>query len=88
VRAGSTVRIHGTARDDFAIRAVRWYDNRGRQGVARMTWEFSGDQRSGWNGHMSWSIDSLRVPQNARRITVSAEDIHGLATLRQLTVTR
>jgi hypothetical protein len=86
VSAGETMRLEGTASDDFAIRAVRWYDDRGRQGVARLTWNYTGDQQNGWNGVMSWSIDRLRVPQGARRLTISAEDIHGLASLVQLRV--
>jgi hypothetical protein len=88
VAAGETIDLKGVASDDLAIRAVRWYDERGRQGVARLTWNFSGDERSGWNGEMSWSIDNLRIPRDATRITISAEDIKGLATELSLTVTR
>ena len=44
VSAGETIRLKGTASDDFAIRAVRWYDDRGRQGVARLTWNYTGDR--------------------------------------------
>lgn len=88
VRAGETVNLTGTANDDFAVRAVRWYDDRGRQGVARMTWKASGDARSGWKGEMSWSIPNLTIAHDARRMTISAEDIHGLATQVQLGVSR
>jgi hypothetical protein len=88
VRAGDTVNLTGATTDDFAIRAVRWYDDRGRQGVARLTWKASGDERSGWKGPMSWSIPNLAVPGDAKRITISAEDIHGLATQLQLGVSR
>jgi hypothetical protein len=88
VGAGQTISLKGTASDNLAIRAVRWYDDRGRQGVARLTWNFSGDARSGWDGEMSWSIDNLRVPRGARRITISAEDIKGLAQELSLEVTR
>jgi hypothetical protein len=84
--AGKTVSLEGSADDDFGIRAVRWYDNRGRQGVARLIWRSSGDERSGWNGEMRWSIDDLRVAPDARRVTISAEDIKGLATELQLAV--
>jgi Carboxypeptidase regulatory-like domain len=86
VSAGETIRLEGTASDDFAIRAVRWYDDRGREGVARLTWNYTGDPESGWNGVMSWSIDRLTVPRRARRLTISAEDIHGLASRVQLRV--
>jgi hypothetical protein len=88
VRAGETVSLTGTADDDFAVRAVGWYDDRGRQGVARMTWKASGDARSGWKGEMMWSIPNLTIAHDARRMTISAEDIHGLARQVRLAVTR
>jgi hypothetical protein len=87
VAAGQTISLKGTASDNLGIRAVRWYDERGRQGVARLTWNFSGDATSGWDGEMSWSIDNLRVPRDTRRITISAEDIKGLAEELSLEVT-
>jgi hypothetical protein len=86
--AGETISLEGVARDDFAIRAVRWYDDRGRQGVARLTWRYSGDERSGWDGEMRWSLDNLRIHPDAARVTISAEDIKGLAKELSLTVTR
>jgi hypothetical protein len=88
LRAGTTVALSGVANDDFAIRAVRWYDDTGRQGVARLNWAFTGDVHSGWKGDMRWAIDKLRVSRDARWITVSAEDIHGLARQRRLVVVR
>jgi Carboxypeptidase regulatory-like domain len=88
VAAGETVSLTGLASDDYAIRAVRWYDDRGHEGIARLTWTSSGDQRSGWNGKMNWSIENLTIPRDAHRLTISAEDIKGLATELQLTVTR
>ena len=87
VAAGQTISLKGTASDNLGIRAVRWYDERGRQGVARLTWNFSGDASSGWDGEMSWSVDNLRVPRGTRRITISAEDIKGLAEELSLEVT-
>jgi hypothetical protein len=86
VAAGETVTLRGVADDDFAIRAVRWYDDRGREGVARLTWEFNGDQRSGWKGEMRWTIENLTISQDAGHITISAEDIHGLARQLRLAV--
>jgi hypothetical protein len=86
--AGKTVSLHGVASDDFAIRAVRWYDDRGREGVARLTWEFTGDERSGWKGQMRWAIEDLSVARDAGHITIGAEDIHGLARQVRLAVVR
>jgi carboxypeptidase family protein len=88
VVAGERASLKGVASDNFAIRAVRWYDDRGRQGVARLTWMFSGDERSGWHGETDWSIDNLTIPRDATRVTIVAEDIKGLATELPLTVSR
>jgi hypothetical protein len=88
VPAGQTISLQGTAGDDYGIRAVRWYDDRGRQGVARLNWTFTGDMRSGWKGVTRWSVDRLRVRPDAGHITISAEDIHGLARQLRLTVER
>lgn len=88
ILAGATLSLAGTASDDFAIRAVRWYDDRGHEGVARLTWDATGDAQDGWDGEMTWSIADLTIPEDARRLTISAEDIHGLAREVQLPVTR
>jgi hypothetical protein len=88
VRPGQTISLSGVAKDDFASRAVRWYDARGRQGAARMIWTYSGDQQSGWKGVTHWSIARLRVPTDDRWIAISAEDIHGLARDVRLVVAR
>jgi hypothetical protein len=88
IAAGARVSIAGVARDDLAIRAVRWYDDRGREGVARLTWQLGGDDPSDPTGETTWSIDNLRIARGAKRITISAEDIKGLATLRTLRVSR
>jgi hypothetical protein len=53
-----------------------------------MTWTYSGDMRSGWNGVTRWSIDRLRVPQDDRWVVISAVDIHGLARNVRLAVAR
>jgi hypothetical protein len=37
---------------------------------------------------MSWSLDNLTIPPDAQRLTISAEDIHGLASQLQLIVGR
>jgi Carboxypeptidase regulatory-like domain len=86
ISAGESFSLRGTASDDFAIRAVRWYDDRGGQGVARLTWNVTGDYLSGWQGAMDWSIDRLRIAPGVGRLTISAEDIHGLASQLQLRI--
>jgi hypothetical protein len=86
LRSGTTIALSGVANDAFAIRAVRWSDDRGRQGVARLVWRYTGDMTSGWKGLMRWSIARLPVNRDAGHITISAEDIHGLARQLRLTV--
>jgi hypothetical protein len=86
VPAGKTIDLRGSANDDFAIRAVRWSDDHGRQGVAKMTWTYAGDMRSGWKGVTHWQIDGLTVAPNAGHLTITAEDIHGLARDLRLSV--
>ncbi len=74
--AGPT--IEGTAHDDLAIRAVRWRDNGGRSGVARMNWEvLDGDYDSGYEWQTRWSFAAADVSPAATRVEVIAEDIKG-----------
>jgi hypothetical protein len=83
------VRLAGYARDNFAIRAVRWRNDLGDEGVARLSWEIlSGDYRVGWTWRMRWSIRAVRVRTGTTTISIRAEDIKGLARVRRLTVTR
>jgi hypothetical protein len=74
--AGPT--IEGTARDNLAIRAVRWKDDRGRSGVAAMHWEvLEGGYDSGYEWHMRWSFAAGDVSPAATRVELVAEDIKG-----------
>jgi hypothetical protein len=80
--------LSGTATSDFAIRAVRWHDDRGRFGTAELDWDVEGgDIRNGWRWTMRWRLRGVRAPSGRTRITVVAEDIKGLASERTLTVT-
>ena len=70
--------IEGTAHDNLAIRAVRWHDDRGRSGVARMNWEvLDGDYDSGYEWQTRWSFAAADVSPAATRVEVVAEDIKG-----------
>jgi hypothetical protein len=74
--AGPT--IEGTARDNLAIRAVRWKDDRGRSGVAEMSWEvLDGDYDSGYEWQTRWSFAAADLSPAATRVEVIAEDIKG-----------
>jgi hypothetical protein len=84
--AGGTPGLEGKANDDSGIRVVRWYDDRGRFGTAQVTTVprdgvgLSGD----WD--TSWRIPRLPVSKRRDRVTVVAEDVKGLATVRTLTL--
>jgi hypothetical protein len=83
------VQLAGFATDNFAIRTVRWRNDLGDQGVARLTWQvLSGDQRVGWNWRMRWSIGAVPVRNRTTRISIRAVDIKGLARVRWLTIRR
>ena len=74
--AGPT--IEGTAHDNLAIRAVRWRDNRGQSGVARMNWEvLEGDYDSGYQWQTRWSFPAADISPAATRVELTAEDIKG-----------
>lgn len=85
---GDRRRITGSASDNFAIRVVRWYDERGRFGTAKLEWQERGSPTSGYDSATTWSIDDLPVDRSPNRITIVAEDIKGLATTRVLTAGR
>jgi hypothetical protein len=83
------LKVTGFATDNFAIRAVRWRNDLGDKGVARLTWQIlSGDQRVGWNWRMKWSIGSVPLRRGTTRISIRAQDIKGLARTRRLTIRR
>jgi hypothetical protein len=85
---GARLDLEGTAHDNFAIRVVRWYDDRDRSGTAQLDWRSEDvlDPDSDWV--MAWRIRGIPLSRGLNRITVVAEDIKGLATERQLTVRR
>lgn len=80
--------IEGTARDNYAIRVVRWYDARDRFGTAELTWEADDSLSPDRAWVMQWRIRGVPLSPGANRITVVAEDTKGLATVRTLTVRR
>lgn len=85
---GRTIMLAGTAKDNFAVRSVRWQNDRGGAGAAPMTWDLhSGDQGTGWRWDMEWSVKDLALQPGLNRITVTVEDIKGLVTTRTLLVT-
>jgi hypothetical protein len=80
--------IEGTARDNFAIRVVRWYDAKDRSGTAELAWEAGEELSPDRDWETRWRISGVPLSPGTNRITVVAEDIKGLATVRRLTVRR
>jgi hypothetical protein len=77
-RGSSTGEIEGLARDNLAIRSVRWRDDRGGSGVAELTWEvISGDYDSGYEWQMRWVLPASDLSPGATEVTITAEDIKG-----------
>jgi hypothetical protein len=80
--------LRGFATDNFAVRVVRWRDDRGRSGTAKMKWTVgAGSFRSGI-GRTEWWIPGLPVRRGGIRIHLRVEDIKGLATERSIRVGR
>jgi hypothetical protein len=80
--------IAGTARDNFAIRVVRWYAAQDRFGTAQHTWDAEDSLRPDGASETRWRIQDVPLSPGINQITVVAEDIKGLATKRTLTVRR
>jgi hypothetical protein len=73
--------LAGTATDNLAIRVVRWANSRGGSGTAHLTWDIiSGNYQSGYNWRTRWSAPAIPVKSGDNQITVTVEDIKGLAT--------
>jgi hypothetical protein len=85
---GDQLELAGTAHDNYAIRAVRWYDAKDRFGTAKLIWEADDSLSPDRTWVTRWRIRGVPLSRGINRITVVAEDIKGLATMRRLTVRR
>lgn len=70
-------RVTGIARDNLGIRVVRWTDDRGGAGVAKMTWNAEAKR-------MRWTFPARALTQGAGQVRVTAEDIKGRTASRVL----
>ena len=73
--------IEGTASDNLAVWAVRWRDDRGGSGVAKLAWNVASDDtdfRSKSAAETRWSIPASELSPGATRVTVTGVDIKGL----------
>jgi hypothetical protein len=82
------VELAGTAHDNYAIRLVRWYDAKDRFGTAELVWEAEDSLSPDAPWVTRWRIRGVPLSRGINRITVVAEDIKGLASVRRLTVRR
>jgi hypothetical protein len=85
---GNDLELAGTAHDNYAIRVVRWYDAKDRFGTAKLTSEAEETLTPDRRWVTRWRIRGVPISPGINRITVVAEDIKGLATVRRLTVRR
>jgi hypothetical protein len=83
----ASLALDGTATDNLAIRFVRWQNDRGGSGTAQLTWEvISGDYRSGYKWRSRWRAPAIPLRPGVNQITVTVEDIKGLATAQVIRV--
>lgn len=77
--------VSGQARDNFAIKSIRWVNNRGGSGVAQMTWVVeSGAYGNTQVWRTDWTITGIPVVQGVQNtVTITCQDIH----LREVTHT-
>ena len=81
--------LGGVATDNFAIRAVRWRDDAGHSGVMQLSWVVDpGTTGSVVNSRMLWTSGNIPLRKGATTISVIAEDIKGLTTVRTVRVRR
>jgi hypothetical protein len=85
---GDHLELAGTAHDNYAIQAVRWYDAKDRFGTAELTWEADDSLSPDRTWVTRWRVPDVALSPGVNRITLVAEDIKGLATVRRLTVRR
>ena len=83
-----SIDLAGSANDNLAIRAVRWWNGK-QSGAAQMNWQInSGDDRIGYKWQMNWTARGIPLLPGQNRIRIEAEDIKGLKSVETLLVTR
>lgn len=85
----STINMSGSSTDSFAIRDVKWTNSaNGDSGAGTMTWVInSGTYTTTYNSQTNWSITGIPLQSGTNKITITAENIHGLTTSSVVTVT-
>jgi hypothetical protein len=81
---GATRTVEGQAGDNLAIKVVRWKNEAGLEGTARLRWGGANDPSTA-DSSVDWSIEAVPVHDGENVLEITAEDIKGLtatATLR------
>jgi hypothetical protein len=94
--SSSKLSLSGYAKDDMAIKAVRWTNNRGGSGAAQMNWQvfsnftlasFAKYYLNSWDWQTNWGIADIMLQSGPNTITLVAEDTKSLKTTQILNVT-
>jgi hypothetical protein len=82
-----TIKLHGTAVDPFAIRAVYWHaDNQEAGGAARMVWKRgTGGVKTGWKWTTHWTL-TASVPEGTKSIDVEAVSVKGPTSVARISL--
>jgi hypothetical protein len=92
--SSNTLSLAGYAKDDLAIKAVRWSNDRGGSGATPTNWQvfskydyasFISFYQTPWDWQTNFSTEIALQP-GLNKITVEAQDIHGLKTAQVLNV--
>jgi hypothetical protein len=94
--SSSKLSLSGYAKDNMAIQAVRWSNDRGGSGAAQMNWQvfsnytlanYADYYQNSWDWQTNWSIADITLQSGLNTITLVVEDIKGLKTTQILNVT-
>jgi len=94
--SSSKLSLSGYAKDNMAIQAVRWSNDRGGSGAAQMNWQvfsnytlasYANYYQNSWDWQTNWGIADITLQSGLNTITLVVEDIKGLKTTQLLNVT-
>jgi hypothetical protein len=94
--SSSNLSLSGYAKDNMAIQAVRWSNDRGGSGAAQMNWQvfsnytlasYANYYQNSWDWQTNWSIADITLQSGLNTITLVVEDIKSLKTTQILNVT-
>jgi hypothetical protein len=85
--SSNNLSLSGYAKDDTAIKAVRWSNDRGGSGAAPTNWQvfsnytlasFVQYYENSWDWQTNWGIADITLQSGLNTTTLVAEDIKGL----------